>query len=55
MMARRCPSTVWRAIILISSTVLPRNCSAAVRIDDSSPRIFTCATPSTTMGTPGFV
>src|SRR2546430_2076286 len=51
-MARRWPSSVCSATFLISSTFFDSICSAAVVMDTSSPRILTCATPSTVTATP---
>ena len=53
--ARKCPSSVWKITLLISSVVIPRNRSAAALSDTSSPAIFTLATASTVTGTPSFV
>ena len=53
--ARRWPSSVWKMTPLICSVVIPRNRSAAARIETSSPATLTFATASTVTGTPSLV
>lgn len=51
-MALRCPSSVWRTVLLISCSFFPRNCSEAVWRRSAFFMILTCATPVTVRGTP---
>ena len=52
MMPRRCPSMTRRISPSRSSSLLVRNCSAAVRIDSGSDLTLICATASTVTATP---